>query len=77
FGVGIGGGPVVALGEIQREAAREVHAAGEVDGVEMLVLEIGYDEAKDVTDILAAHGFTSRVTKDYGGNDRCVTATKD
>ena len=42
-----------------------------------LVLEIGYDEAKDVTDILAAHGFTSRVTKDYGGNDRCVTATKD
>lgn len=42
-----------------------------------LVLEIGYDEAADVCDILAAHGFTSRVTKDYGGNDRCVTAIKD
>ena len=37
LGVGKGGGPVVALGEIQREAAREVHAAGEVDGVETSV----------------------------------------
>lgn len=42
-----------------------------------LVLEIGYDEAADVCDILASRGFSPRVTKDYGGNDRCVTATKD
>ena len=40
-----------------------------------LVLEIGFDEAADVCDILAGRGFSCRVAKDYGGNDRCVVAT--
>lgn len=41
-----------------------------------LVLEIGYDEAADVMSILDAHGFSGRVEKDYGQNDRCVIAVK-
>lgn len=41
-----------------------------------LVFEIGYDEAADVLSILSTHGFSGRVTKDYGGRDRCVVAVK-
>ena len=39
-----------------------------------LVLEIGYDEAEDVCAILCEYGFECSVTRDFGGNDRCVTA---
>lgn len=41
-----------------------------------LVIEIGYDEAASVTKILSRHGFSCRVIKDFGGNDRCVVAEK-
>ena len=41
----------------------------------MIFVEIGYDQAQDVSDIFAAAGFTDiTVVKDYSGNDRVVRA---
>ncbi len=41
----------------------------------LLFLEIGYDQAKDVSTLLEANGFQEiEVTKDYGGNDRVIRA---
>ncbi len=41
----------------------------------MIFLEIGYDQAKDVSGILADAGFINiEVVKDYAGNDRVVRA---
>ena len=38
-----------------------------------LLLEIGYDQAADVTDIMKANGFIEvQTVKDFGGNDRVV-----
>ncbi len=38
-----------------------------------LLLEIGYDQAEDVSDIMKANGFTEvQTVKDFGGNDRVV-----
>jgi release factor glutamine methyltransferase len=38
-----------------------------------LLLEIGYDQAEDVTDIMKANGFIEvQTVKDFGGNDRVV-----
>ena len=39
-----------------------------------LILEIGYDEAEDVSKILCKKNFTFNVIKDFGGNDRCIDA---
>lgn len=40
-----------------------------------LVLEIGYNQAKDVVKLLKKENYTDiNVIKDYGGNDRVVTA---
>lgn len=39
-----------------------------------LVLEIGYDEAEDVSKMLSEKSFTFKVIKDFGGNDRCIDA---
>lgn len=41
-----------------------------------IFFEIGYDQGAEVSALLADHGFTDiSVIKDYGGNDRVVTAT--
>ncbi|MBR3575373.1 MAG: peptide chain release factor N(5)-glutamine methyltransferase [Lachnospiraceae bacterium] len=38
-----------------------------------LLLEIGYDQAEDVTEIMKANGFMEvQTVKDFGGNDRVV-----
>ena len=38
-----------------------------------LLLEIGYDQAADVTEIMKANGFMEvQTVKDFGGNDRVV-----
>ena len=43
-----------------------------------LLLEIGYDQAADVTGLLEVNGFSDiRVLKDLSGNDRVVTAVCD
>lgn len=39
-----------------------------------LIFEIGYDEGDDVSSILSERRFSYTVTKDYGGNDRCICA---
>ena len=39
-----------------------------------LILEIGYDEAEDVSKILDRNNFIFNVIKDFGGNDRCIDA---
>ena len=39
-----------------------------------LILEIGYDEAEDVSKILFDNNFTFKVIKDFGGNNRCIDA---
>ena len=39
-----------------------------------LILEIGYDEAEDVSKILDKNNFIFNVIKDFGGNDRCIDA---
>lgn len=50
-------------------------AAGHLATGGMIFLETGYDEAGDVSRILADAGFTDIETvKDYGGNDRVVKA---
>ncbi|MBR0235695.1 MAG: peptide chain release factor N(5)-glutamine methyltransferase [Clostridia bacterium] len=41
-----------------------------------LVLEIGYDQAQAVGDILDQNGFEYVIIRDYGGNDRCAVARK-
>ena len=39
--------------------------------------EIGYDQAMEVSDMLAVNGYTDiRVIKDFAGLDRVVTAVK-
>ncbi len=41
----------------------------------MIFFEIGYDQAADVTRILEVAGFTDiNVVRDYGGNDRVISA---
>lgn len=45
-----------------------------LNGGGKLIFEIGYDEADDVCALLRDAGFSSSVTKDFGGNDRCVCA---
>ena len=48
-----------------------------LNGGGRLYLEIGFDQAEDVSRLLAENGFTEiRVTKDYCGNDRVVSAVK-
>ena len=43
-----------------------------------LYLEIGFDQAEDVSRLLEENGFSDvKVTKDYCGNDRVVSAIKD
>ena len=42
----------------------------------ILIFEIGYDQGKDLGDLAAAHGFSSTVKKDFGGNDRVVILQK-
>ena len=38
-----------------------------------LLLEIGYDQAEDVSEIMKANGFIEvQTVKDFGGNDRVV-----
>ena len=39
-----------------------------------LVLEIGYDQSASVGKILSENGFEFEIKRDYGNNDRCVTA---
>ena len=39
-----------------------------------LILEIGYDEAEDVSKILDENNFIFNIIKDFGGNDRCIDA---
>ena len=40
-----------------------------------IFLEIGYNQAKEVEEILKENGFSDiKVIKDYGGNDRVVKA---
>ncbi|MBQ7083299.1 MAG: peptide chain release factor N(5)-glutamine methyltransferase [Oscillospiraceae bacterium] len=42
-----------------------------------MIYEIGFDQAEDVSRILAEHGFKKvRTIKDYGGNDRVVLGQK-
>ena len=42
----------------------------------LIFFEIGYDQGADVSVLLAGSGFSDiSVIKDYGGNDRVVTAT--
>jgi release factor glutamine methyltransferase len=42
-----------------------------------IMLEIGYDQAADVAALLQEAGYYGiEVIKDYGGNDRIVTAVK-
>ena len=42
-----------------------------------LMLEIGHDQAADVTDLLQEAGYYGiEIIKDYGGNDRVVTAVR-
>ena len=41
-----------------------------------MLLEIGHDQAKDITTIAAANGFRCEVFKDYGGNDRVAYLTR-
>ena len=59
-----------------REIARQVAARLKPDGI--IMLEIGHDQAADVTEIFTTIGFTNHhkiqpVSKDFGGNDRVVT----
>jgi release factor glutamine methyltransferase len=42
----------------------------------LLLFEIGYDQGKALQDLAAAHGFSSTVKKDFGGNDRVVILQK-
>lgn len=42
----------------------------------LLILEIGYDQGKAVTDLAVALGLSSTVKKDFGGNDRVVILQK-
>lgn len=43
----------------------------------VLMYEIGYDQAMEVSDMLAVKGYTDiRVIKDFAGLDRVVTAVK-
>jgi release factor glutamine methyltransferase len=42
-----------------------------------IMMEIGYDQAEDVSALLQEAGYYGiEVIKDYGGNDRIVTAVK-
>ena len=42
-----------------------------------LVLEIGFDQADKVKEILRENGFyINKVLKDYSKNDRCIISTK-
>ena len=42
-----------------------------------LILEIGFDQKKDVKKILKNKGFyINNVLKDYAYNDRCIVSTK-
>lgn len=57
--------------EITKKAAVALKENGQ------LVFEIGFDQAKEVTEILRLNGFKDINTiKDYGGNDRVVYGTK-
>ena len=52
-------------------------APGHLTGGGRIFLEIGYDQAKEVSQILGDAGFTDiEVVKDYTGNDRVVLARK-
>ncbi len=44
----------------------------------VIILEIGYDQYQDVKNILDSHGFKNiKLTKDYAGLDRIVSATNE
>ncbi len=52
------------------DAGEYLNAGGQI------FFEIGYDQGEEVSALLAENGFTGiSVIKDYGGNDRVVTAT--
>lgn len=58
-----------------REIAKKAVSALKNGG--HLVFEIGFDQAKDVEEILRLNGFTDiHTVKDYGGNDRAVYGTR-
>lgn len=42
----------------------------------LLILEIGYDQGRALTDLAAAHGYSCAIKKDFGGNDRVVILQK-
>ncbi|MBR2465208.1 MAG: peptide chain release factor N(5)-glutamine methyltransferase [Clostridia bacterium] len=42
----------------------------------LLILEIGYDQGKALTDLAAAHGYSCVIKKDFSGNDRIVILQK-
>ena len=44
------------------------------DGI--MLLEIGYDQAKDINKITNQNGFSCEIFKDYGGNDRVALLKK-
>ena len=57
--------------KIAKEAGRYLKLSG------LLLLEIGYDQAKAVTELLKEAGFTDiEVKKDYAENDRVIKARK-
>lgn len=42
----------------------------------IIIFEIGYNQSKQVSNLLKNHGFESKVIKDYSGNDRVVIGNK-
>ncbi len=40
------------------------------------IFEIGFDQRNEITEIAEDHGFSCRVTKDYGANDRVAFLSK-
>ena len=59
----------------------ETFSRGQLDNVALdggaLVLEIGWQQREAVTALLEANGWADiACRKDFGGNDRCVTARR-